>query len=54
MLANLTTYSDLNLITAGPKRKNDDVDERKETDEREVSKQNPEPTGDGDARNDAD
>ena len=54
MLANLTTYSNPYLITAGPKRKNDDVDERKETDEREVSKQNPEPTGDGDARNDQD
>ena len=54
VLANLTTNSNPYLINAGPKRKNDDVDERKETDEREVSKQNPEPTGDNDVRNDQD
>ena len=54
MLANLTTYSNPYLIATGPKRKNDDVNERKETDEREVSKQNPEPTGDNEARNDQD
>ena len=47
---NLTTYSNPNLITA----ENDNVDERKETDEREASKQNPEPTGDNEARADQD